>query len=91
MRRCSTSDQEKVERNWLRRGFSCGLWNDPAGRRREDFVHNTDEVVMVVNHREARVAFRVRLEAFAPGIRHFSPKPSFVNPAQTSADFVTVQ
>src|SRR5437667_10134220 len=37
-----------------------------------------------VNHLEARVAFCVRLEAFAPRIRHFSLKLSFVNHAQIS-------
>ena len=58
-------DQEKVARNRLHRGFSCGLWTDPAGRRWEDFVHNTDEVVMVV---DGAVEFEV-------GGRVYHPKP----------------
>ncbi len=41
-------DQEKVASNWASRGFSCGLWTDPPGQRWEDFVHETDEVVLVV-------------------------------------------
>ena len=42
-------DRKLVERNWAERGFSCGLWTDPPGQRWEDFVHGTDEVVMVVD------------------------------------------
>ena len=42
-------DQKPVEKNWSERGFSCGLWTDPPGQRWEDFVHNTDELVMVVD------------------------------------------
>jgi mannose-6-phosphate isomerase-like protein (cupin superfamily) len=42
-------DQKRIEMSWRQRGFSCGLWVDPPGRRWEDFVHNTDEVVMVID------------------------------------------
>jgi len=42
-------DRKTVESKWAARGFSCGLWTDPADRRWEDFVHNMDEVVMVIN------------------------------------------
>jgi len=30
------------------RGFSCSLWVDPPGRRWEDFVHDADELVLVI-------------------------------------------
>ncbi len=39
---------EKIRTNWEARGFSCGLWVDPPGRVWADFVHDTDELVMVV-------------------------------------------
>jgi len=42
-------DQKAIETNWAQRGFSCGVWVDPPGRRWEDFVHSTDEVVMVID------------------------------------------
>ena len=42
-------DEEKIKKNWSQRGFSFGLWADPAGQRWDDFVHNTDELVMVVD------------------------------------------
>jgi len=34
--------------DWARRGFSCDLWTDPPGRRWEGFVHDTDELVSVL-------------------------------------------
>lgn len=41
-------DQERVKQDWAGRGFSCGLWIDPPGRVWSDFVHETDELVMLV-------------------------------------------
>lgn len=42
-------DQEAVAARWRARGFSCGLWVDPPGQVWSDFVHDTDELVMVVD------------------------------------------
>ena len=42
-------DQRQVEASWNQRGFSCDLWTDAPGQRWENFVHTTDEVVMVVD------------------------------------------
>lgn len=41
-------DQAEVARDWVARGFSCALWVDPPGQRWEDFVHPTDELVMLL-------------------------------------------
>ncbi len=41
-------DQEAVARAWRERGFSCGLWVDPPGQVWADYVHDVDELVMVV-------------------------------------------
>ncbi len=38
----------KVEQDWSERGFSCGLWVDPPGQVWKDYVHATDELLMVV-------------------------------------------
>lgn len=40
--------REEVERDWRERGFSCGLWVDPPGQIWRDFVHDVDELFMVV-------------------------------------------
>jgi quercetin dioxygenase-like cupin family protein len=41
-------DRERVAADWAARGFCCDLWVDPPGRTWEDFVHPTDEVVMIL-------------------------------------------
>jgi quercetin dioxygenase-like cupin family protein len=41
-------DHDRIKENWSRRGFSCGLWVDPPGQVWEDYVHSTDELVMVL-------------------------------------------
>lgn len=41
---------------WRARGFSCDLWVDPPGQVWADFVHATDELVMVV---EGDVEFEI--------------------------------
>jgi|SRR5437867_12840198 len=45
-------DQEKIKKEWAARGFSCGLWADPPGRVWADFVHDTDELVMLAEGEE---------------------------------------
>ena len=45
MKSRSTKD---ISKDWNKRGFSCGLWTDPPGQRWEDFVHRTDELVLVM-------------------------------------------
>ena len=44
----ATVDRERVAADWAARGFGCDLWVDPPGRRWEDFVHPTDELVMLL-------------------------------------------
>lgn len=41
-------DETEVRKRWTARGFSCDLWVDPPGRVWSDFVHDTDELVMLV-------------------------------------------
>lgn len=41
-------DQEAVAARWRSRGFSCDLWVDPPGQIWADYVHEVDELVMVV-------------------------------------------
>jgi len=81
---------QSLARNCLFRRVPCTLYAISDARRPTGCTDIGDEGISL-NHLEARVAFCVRLEAFAPGIRHFSPKPSFVNPVQIAADFATLQ
>lgn len=48
----ATVDQKAVEDDWNARGFSCDLWIDGAGRVWRDFIHETDELVMLVQGEE---------------------------------------
>ena len=65
-------NQSDIAINWAGRGFSCDLWIDPPGQRWEDFVHSTDELVMVV---EGKLAFEINGEIShpAPGEEIYIP------------------
>lgn len=51
------SNQTNIEKNWHERGFSCGLWTDPPGTCWEDYVHDVDELLMVL---EGDVEFEMK-------------------------------
>jgi uncharacterized cupin superfamily protein len=42
-------DRLRVAADWARRGFSCDIWTDPPGQVWADFVHATDELVMLID------------------------------------------
>jgi len=49
------SEQEPIQVNieqvcweWQTRGFSCDIWSDPPGQIWANFVHATDELVMLL-------------------------------------------
>jgi quercetin dioxygenase-like cupin family protein len=58
-----TVDREAVARDWRERGFSCDLWVDPPGQVWADYVHQTDELVMVV---KGDVAFEIEGQVHQP-------------------------
>ena len=41
--------KEQVEHDWAERGFSCDLWVDPPGTVWADFVHDHDELVLLLD------------------------------------------
>ncbi len=43
------SDIEEIQESWSTRGFSCNLWNTPPGGVWEDFIHDTDELIRVLD------------------------------------------
>ncbi|MDP6506692.1 MAG: cupin domain-containing protein [Planctomycetota bacterium] len=61
----SMPNQDEVRADWNRRGFSCDLWTDPPGQVWSDFVHATDEIVMVL---EGEVEFEVAGQKSTPAI-----------------------
>ncbi len=38
----------QVEKDWKTRGYSCGLWVDPPGQTWENYSHETEELLMVI-------------------------------------------
>jgi quercetin dioxygenase-like cupin family protein len=59
----STINRQNVSNAWAAKGFSCDLWVDPPKQRWEDFVHNTDEVVLVL---EGEMEFEIGGETIHP-------------------------
>ncbi len=45
----TSMDKEHRARDWNKRGFSCDIWADPPGQVWADFVHGTDELVMLID------------------------------------------
>lgn len=56
-------DRAHVESEWRARGFSCGLWVDPPGQVWEDYVHSTDELLMVL---EGELELEMQGRTFRP-------------------------
>ena len=42
-------DHSAVRKDWYGRGFSCDIWIDPPGKIWADFVHSTDELLMLID------------------------------------------
>ncbi len=42
-------DRAELAADWAQRGFSCELWIDPPGQRWENYAHETDELVSVLD------------------------------------------
>jgi mannose-6-phosphate isomerase-like protein (cupin superfamily) len=59
----TTINRDNISRNWAARGYSCDLWVDPPDQCWEDFVHKTEELVMVI---EGQVEFEINGELHHP-------------------------
>lgn len=44
----SETELVRIETNWLERGFTFGIWEDPPKQAWEDFIHDQDELFMVL-------------------------------------------
>ncbi len=58
-------DERKVKTDWERRGFSFGIWIDPPGQVWEDYVHDADELLMLV---EGQIELSFLGKTFCPKI-----------------------
>src|SRR2546428_10899928 len=58
-------DREKVAKEWQARGFSCDLWVDPPGQAWEDYLHATDELLMLM---EGKLELEMQGKTIRPAI-----------------------
>ena len=65
-------DRVAVARSWRERGFSCGLWVDPPGQVWADYVHDTDELLMVVDG-DVELEIDGKVHRLSPGEELFIP------------------
>ena len=53
-------DAAEIEKKWTRKGFSCGLWTDPPGKRWAEETHDVDQILMLdAGEIEIRIPGRV--------------------------------
>jgi quercetin dioxygenase-like cupin family protein len=62
-----------VAKDWAMRGYSCDEFRDPPGREWKDFVHDTNELVTVVEGR-LRVTMGDQTVVLEPGDELFIPR-----------------
>ncbi len=58
-------DRNQVEKDWKARGFSCDLWVDPPGQVWKDYVHDVDELLMVL---EGELELEMQGKTFRPKV-----------------------
>lgn len=56
-------DRGQVEKEWKARGFSCGLWTDPPGQTWGNYVHDVDELLMIL---EGQLELEMQGRTFRP-------------------------
>lgn len=66
-------DVAAVTRDWIKRGFSCRALTDPPGQVWRDYVHDTDELVTVVDGR-LEVTMHDENWVLAPGDELYIPR-----------------
>lgn len=54
-----------IESDWRERGFSCDIWTDPPGQVWADFVHEVDELVLVL---EGELELEMRGKVYRPKV-----------------------
>ena len=65
-------DEQVVRQDWKERGFSCDIFVDPPGQEWRDYVHDTDELLMLIDG-EIEVQFDGKVLRPRPGEEIFIP------------------
>lgn len=64
--RAVTPDVREIAAKWRARGFSCEVWTDAPGQVWADFVHDVDELVVLLEGR-IELEFGGKVARPAPG------------------------
>lgn len=64
--RARTPDANEIVAAWRARGYSCEIWTDAPGQVWADFVHDVDEVVVLLEG-EIELRFSGKVVRPAPG------------------------
>ena len=67
---------QEVSGSWKEKGFSCDIWIDPPGQAWENYVHNTDELFMVING-DMEIEINGKIFHPLPGEEIFIPRQSY--------------
>ena len=65
-------DSDQIKQDWNSRGYSFGVFRDPPGQVWADFVHQTDELVVLAEG-EIEVEIEGKAERFQIGEMVFIP------------------
>ena len=65
-------DSDQIKQDWDSRGYSFGVFRDPPGQIWSDFVHRTDELVLLAEG-EIEVEIEGKAERFQIGGMVFIP------------------
>ena len=66
-------ERAQIAKDWRARGFSCDLWVDPPGQVWENYVHPTDELLMIV---EGALELEMQGKTLRPAIGEEVPIPA---------------
>ena len=69
-------NSDHIKRDWHSRGYSFGVFRDPPGQVWADFVHQTDELVVLAEG-EIEVEIEGKAERFQIGEMTFIPAKEF--------------
>lgn len=59
------TERAKIARDWEVRGFGCDIWADPPGQVWADFIHATDELVLLI---DGEIELRLSGQVLRPAV-----------------------
>lgn len=57
--------KEAIKQDWAARGFSCDIWTDPPGQIWQDYAHDADELLMLI---DGEIELRMGEKVLRPSI-----------------------